>query len=403
MKTEKQISEDILHMKRRNACRISSAGDFMDKRILKRLVAFASAAVMTVSAAGCGKSQENKTEEPSARVTVDGTKFMVNGKELWINGVNTPWQKWNDFGGDMDEQFWDDTFAQLAEDGINCTRIWINCSGENIVRLKTTGGIKEIKAVHWENLDKLFEIAEKHKVYVMATLLSFDHFKGGDNGSGDKWRALISNKETCDEFAEKYVGEFCDRYGDNEYLFSIDIMNEPDWVYENEECGNIPWENLSYFFGKCASVIHEKCDTLVTVGIGIIKYNSDKYDGNMVSDEYLKELTGNDNAYLDFYSTHYYMWQRQWYGFPFTASPAEFGLEETKPCVVGETSNDDADECGLTLTEKYKSAYENGWNGVMVWMEPQESGEWYCYDLTQEATKAMLELIPDKIYPLGCN
>lgn len=157
MKTEKQISEDILHMKRRNACRISSAGDFMDKRILKRLVAFASAAVMTVSAAGCGKSQENKTEEPSARVTVDGTKFMVNGKELWINGVNTPWQKWNDFGGDMDRQFWDDTFAQLAEDGINCTRIWINCSGENIVRLKTTGGIKEIKAVHWENLDKLLK------------------------------------------------------------------------------------------------------------------------------------------------------------------------------------------------------------------------------------------------------
>ncbi len=26
----------------------------------------------------------------NARVTIDGTKFMVDGKELWINGVNTP-------------------------------------------------------------------------------------------------------------------------------------------------------------------------------------------------------------------------------------------------------------------------------------------------------------------------
>ena len=39
----------------------------------------------------------------------------------------------------------------------------------------------------------------------------------------------------------------------------------------------------------------------------------------------------------------------------------------------------------------------------MVWMEPQENGEWYCYNLTQEASKAMLEMIPDKIYPLGNN
>ena len=104
----------------------------------------------------------------------------------------------------------------------------------------------------------------------MATLLSFDHFKGGDNGSGDKWRALVSNKETCDEFAEKYVGEFCKRYGDNEYLFSIDIMNEPELVYENEEAAIYLGIIFPTFFGKCAAVIHEKCDTLVTVGIGII-------------------------------------------------------------------------------------------------------------------------------------
>jgi len=33
------------------------------------------------------------------RVSVSGTKFLVNGKEIIMNGANTPWNKWNDFGG----------------------------------------------------------------------------------------------------------------------------------------------------------------------------------------------------------------------------------------------------------------------------------------------------------------
>ena len=103
-------------MKRRKLAEPTSVSANMNKRILKRLFSFAMAAVMTCTAAGCGKSEDKKSDGPSARVTVDGTKFMVDGKELWINGVNTPWQKWNDFGGDMDEAFWDKTFAQLAED-----------------------------------------------------------------------------------------------------------------------------------------------------------------------------------------------------------------------------------------------------------------------------------------------
>ncbi len=368
--------------------------------VIKRSAAVFLACAMLL-AAGCSKKDDKSGkdgEKTSAHVTVDGTKFMVGDKELWINGVNTPWHYWNDFSGSMNYDFWDKTFEQLAADGVNCTRIWVNCNGENIVRLKSTGEIKNINEEHWNNLDSLFEIAEKHGVYVMPTLLSFDHFKG-EGGSPDKWRAMIQSKEMCDSFAENYVAEFCKRYGDNEYLFGIDLMNEPDWVYENDECGKIDWEYLSYFFGRCAAEIHEDCDALVTVGLGIIKYNSDKYEGNKISDEYLKELTGNDKAYVDFYSTHFYMWEAPYYDIPFAMTPEDFGLDGTKPVVIGETSNDDEAQCGFTLPDKYKACYDNGWNGLMVWMEPQEDDTWYRYDLTQEATKAMLALIPEKIRP----
>lgn len=382
---------------------------------LKKMTAFALSAVMALSMAGCGGNTDNEdstaevttaaVETASARVSVDGTKFVVDGRELWINGTNTPWQCWNDFSGVMNEQYWDETFAQLAADNINCTRIWVNCNGESIVRLKTTGEIKEINEAHWTDLDTLFTLAKKHGIYIMATLTSFDHFKE-PNGGYQKWRALITSKENCDGFADTYVKEFCQRYGSNEYLFSIDIMNEPDWVYENDECGKgeVSWEHLSYFFGKCASVIHQNCDTLVTVGLGMIKYNSDKYQGNYVSDAFLKELTGLEDAYLDFYSPHYYAWMMSTYPLPFKITAEEFGLDGTKPCVIGETPNDDSDKTGLTAADKYKLAYDNGWNGVMTWMDPVVDGEnysWYKYELTAEATNSMAETAYDKIYPIG--
>lgn len=346
--------------------------------------------ILILSLTGCGASGD-------PRVTVEGTKFMVNGKELWLSGVNTPWFKWNDFTGEMDEEIWEKTFAQLAEDNINCTRIWLNCDGSTIVSLTGGGKFKSVNEGHWTDLDKLFALAEKYGVYVMATLLSFDHFKT------EKWQKMLASKEYVDMYAEGYVKEFCQRYGDNPYLFSIDLMNEPDWVYENKECGNIDWANLGYLFGKCADTIHNTCDTLVTVGIGIIKYNSANYEGNKVSDEYLKELTGLEGAYLDFYSTHYYDWQRSYFGFPFDKSPEDFGLVYDKPCVIGETSNDKAEAYGISLPDLYKSTCDNGWNGLLVWMEPREDEEqmWYCYDLTSEATNSMADYIKDRIYPIG--
>lgn len=394
-------------------------------KLLKRITSVFMAAALMCTFAGCSKNSGTsagqsdavqdsgqdvesgsgeKADTSYARVTVDGTKFMVGGKELWINGTNTPWEKWNDFTVAMDEEFWDKEFEKLVADGVNCTRIWVNCNGENIVKLQDDGKISYINPAHWEALDKLFALAEKHKLYIMPTLLSFDHFKEPVS-SGVKWQALIKSKEYSDSYANSYVKAFCERYRDCGYIMGIDIMNEPDWVNENQECGKIPWDNISYLLGKCAQVIHENSDFLVTVGIGIIKYNSDKYEGNKVSDEYLKKLTGSDKAYLDFYSTHYYNWQRPYFGFPINVSPSEFGLAEAKPCVIGETHNDDEKECKMSLTDKYKSVYEHGWNGIMVWMDPQKQDDdtyiWHRYDLTQPAVKAMQEYIPEKVNPLG--
>lgn len=380
---------------------------------LLRITAAAMALITALTMTACdngttsnGSEVQNSSVEQevqvNAKVSVSDGKFTVDGKQFWINGVNTPWHHWNDFTGVMDEAFWDKTLEALSNDGINCTRIWINCEGEGVVRLKSTGELISINEGHWSDMDKLFALAEKHKVYIMPTFLSFDHCKEG-HGSYKKWRAFFENKTAIDQYAEQYVKEFCLRYGEHPYLFGIDLMNEPDWVYENAECGKIGWDSMAYFFGKCADTIHNTCSTPVTVGIGIIKYNSDKYEGNKVSDEYLKEQSGCEKAYLDFYSTHYYNWQKPYFGFPYDRDLEQFGLSTDKPCLIGETHNDDFEEVKLSLTEKYEKAMEQGWQGVMVWMQTDDNGEFYRYDLTKEATTAMYDKYTDLIDPLGLH
>lgn len=331
------------------------------------------------------------------KIRIDGTKFTVSGKEIWINGVNTPWDNWNDFGGDFDEAFWDEHFSKLHDAGINASRVWINCNGQTAIRLKSTGEVKEVNEKHWQDLDKLFDIAEKHHIYLMPTFLSFDHFKDGNSGA-EQWRMLVQDDTLIQSYIDKYVNVFMDRYADEPYLWAIDLMNEPDWVVENAECGRIGWDKMSNFFAKVSAAIHEKSeDTLVTVGLGMIKYNSDKFQGNMISDEHMKELAG-DKAYVDFYSTHYYFWQNGSMGYPFEESPTDFGLDGTKPAVIGEFAV--LSESGRTVAQEYENAYNNGWNGALAWTS---NGVDNCggFDDLKPAADRMSEIAEDKIFPLG--
>lgn len=341
-------------------------------------------------------SRPFENPETDAQVVIEGTDFYVNGEKLWFNGANTPWDQWNDFGGGFRESFWDEHFAQLHDAGINSTRIWINCNGLIGVQINEDGSFSGVTNKHWQDLDKLFELAAKHKIYIMATLLSFDHFKTENSGSKN-WVNMIKSSDNIDQFVEGYVIPFAKRYDGNDYLMSIDLMNEPDWVHENDDNAHLEWDVISNYFARAAAGIHENSDILVTVGIGTVKYNSDNLQQNVVSDEYLQSLSGNENSYLDFYSTHYYFWQNPWYGFPFNETPEKFGLVDEKPCVIGECAV--TDESGVDIGTRYSSAYDNGWDGVFAWTS---NGVDNCGGYTDlaPATDAMYEKIPELIFPL---
>nr|AGS51602.1 hypothetical protein [uncultured bacterium contig00010] len=355
--------------------------------------------------------QRNYTEQENLlRIKIVDNEFTVNGNKLWINGANAPWHHWNEFGNTTewnayDDRWWDRHFAELKEAGINAARVWINCNNDNLtIDIDRDGTVYGVSGAHWNDLDLFFKTVEKNQIYIMATLLSFDHFKNtGNRPAAQNWRNMLTNKESAATFVENYTMPFVERYRDNPWLWSIDLINEPDWIFENEECGKIPWENISYFIAINAAAIHENSNILVTVGMAFPKYNSDfsGYEGNKISDAFLQQLYPNENAYVDFWSPHYYDWVGQWFGVPFYLQPYGrrpdgWGLHNTKPAVIGEVSA--LGTAGNTLLDDYKFAFRNGWHGIMPWTSNGVDEHGSLHDF-METSHYMLEHHGEFIFP----
>lgn len=332
------------------------------------------------------------------RITISGTQFMAGGERIWINGANTPWDNWDDFGGNYDAAWWTDHFQQLHDNGVNAVRVWITCSGDVGINISSDGTVTGATAQHWSNLDSLFSIAQSKGIYIMATLLSFDAFKN-TYSNYQKWRNMIASDLKIDSYVSNYVIPFVNRYKNNPYLWSIDLMNEPDWVYEDAACGNISWDRLQTYFAKAAVAVHANSNILVTVGIAMAKYNSETCtgaEGNKISDSALIAKVNDSRAKVDFYSTHYYDWMGQYWGVPFYGTPAAYGLDTSKPAVLGECPANGT--TGHTLTQDYENGFINGWQGALAW---SSNGVDYMggFDQLTPATRAFRDNHYNLVFP----
>jgi len=303
------------------------------------------------------------------RITVSGTQFMAGANRVWINGGDTPWNNWNDFGGNYNATWWSDHFQQLHDQGLNATRVWIICSGEVGIVIDSTGNVTGATDAHWANLDSFFAIAQQKQIYIMATLMSFDSFKNTYT-TYTQWRNWINSDTNINSYVTNYLIPFVNRYKSNPYLWSIDMMNEPDWVYENAEEGQIPWARMQSYFARASAAIHANSPILVTVGMGMPKYMSSSCSGcqgNVISDAALKAVAGDSNAHVDFYASHYYPWEDPYFGgIPFYKTPTDyFGSDPGKPALIGEEPANGS--TGHALIDDYENGFQNGWQGVMPW------------------------------------
>jgi Cellulase (glycosyl hydrolase family 5) len=302
-------------------------------------------------------------------ISVQGNEFYVNSsKRIWLNGANTPWHNWNDFGGSFDRNWWNSHFQILKSYGINCSRVWISCDGNGAVKTNSSG-VTGISSTFFRDCDTLFAIAKRNGIYIDATMMSFDHCKS-PNPNFQNWRTILTNEAAAQTFIDNYLLPFINRYKTNPYLFAIDFCNEPEWISENKEDGKLPVSNLQHFFAMCAVAVHNVCSIPVTVGSACIKWNSDNPGcvGNYWKNSALQSGFNDPKAFLDFYCIHYYSWVHPWFSSPFEKSPDDYGIND-RPVLIEESPAKDAGlkDIPITLAQAYENALAKGYQGNLPW------------------------------------
>ncbi|MBN2441192.1 MAG: dockerin type I repeat-containing protein [Spirochaetales bacterium] len=300
------------------------------------------------------------------RIYVENATLKVNGNPIFINGANTPWDNWNDFGGSYDHNWWNTEFGRIKNAGGNATRIWITCSGEVGINIDSSGYISGATQAHWDNLADLFQLAQANQIYILATLISFDHTKNTYT-TYQRWRNMYSSTSNVNSFVTNYVVPFVNRFKNNPYLFAIEPCNEIEWVNQDSTNAQLPWSTLQYFCARVVAAVHENSDILATIGVSM-KWQTDVYsgsEGNQFSDAMLRAQYNDSDVYLDVYSPHFYDWVTDWFGNPCNSTNVSaYGLTD-KPVIIGELPANGVG--GISINNCYINGYANGLQGLMPW------------------------------------
>ena len=339
----------------------------------------------------------------SQRIYCEGTSLMVNGKPIYMNACNTPWDNWNDFGGNYDNNFWESEFTKFESYGINSSRIWISCDGTVQPNINTDGTITGVSQNFWDNVDDMLDRAKNHKIYIMATMMSFDHTKN-THGLYQNWRNMLASSDKVQTYIDKYLIPFVLRYKDNPYLYNIDVCNEIEWMNQETVNGSIPWSQLQRFVAMCSAAIH-KSGSKVTVSLGsaAIKWGSDKYEGNKWSNTELQAQFNDKDAYLDIYQIHYYSWINPYFSNPYTNSPSDYGIND-RPVIIGEMpARETLMGFTITMNDCFENAYKLGYCGHYPWTSNNAgSGDFGSLSTFGTASTTFKTNHQDLVYPLSC-
>lgn len=359
---------------------------------------------------------DKNVNSSSPTITISGNKFYAYNKQIFFNGINTAWQWNNDYrldflGRNYNQEWWQQEFTRYEQNNINLARIWIHGGGNTSPSLNGDGVVTGVTNQFWTDMDKLVALSKERQIYIMPTFWSFDMVINNYNATRwSQFRQIINDENKTKWYCEYFLVPFVKRYNNEPYIMGYDICNEIEHMWRDGNCGNLSRNNVMRFIAICASYIHKHTNKPITSGSMWIICNSSKYSswiwadtyaGNNYSETSLRARYNDADAYLDFYSPHWYQWQSS--GAFFNTTIGEWMDDGYKPVVIGETPGYNVNESGwnMTLANAYLNAYWNGYSGVCAWKSPWENDGYGTFAGITPATNNFYQNYPQLVYPNG--
>lgn len=357
----------------------------------------------------------------SQNVEISGNKFQVNGNDIFFNAISGPWQWRSDcdinfMRRNFDWNYWNSEFQRYADNHINLVRIWLHGSGSYSPAINSDSYVDAYGSgdQFWQDMDALAELAETYGVYIMPVFWSFDMVKEGMSSYYQNYRTLIQDDNRMGSYIDNFLIPFLQRYESNPWIMGYDLVNEPEHMWRDADCGNLNPYWVMRFFARCAAAVNANSSKPVTIGSMWVVYNSPNFgspDGdseagwNRYTDASLQSYYDNPNAYLDFYSPHWYQWQNT--SGPYERTVYEWLGSDDKPVIIGETYGGDLPGVFGSLTDYYMNAYYNGFDGVIGWKNACENDGYGTWAGIAPAVNAFYNAYPHLVYPevntTSCN
>jgi len=343
-------------------------------------------------------------------ITVSGNKFKVDGKDIYINGVNAPWQYQSDCGisfmrYNFDWNYWNNELQKYADNKVNVVRVWLHGNGNYSPSLNGSGSVNSYASTDqfWKDMDALVAIAASKKIYLMPTFWSFD--MASTNGwYFSQYRQILTDDNKAGSYINNFLIPFVQRYANNNWIMGYDLCNEPEHIWRDANCGNLSAWWVTRFFARCAAAVHNNSSKPVTIGAMWAIYNSNTLgngDGdaeagfNRYSDVNMKNYFNDTKSYLDFYTPHWYQWQGS--NGPFNRTVSQWIGSDDKPVVTAETYGGDLSF--ISMANFYNYSYNNGFDGTMGWKNACQNDGYGTWDGVKSGTWAFFNAHSSLVYP----
>lgn len=281
----------------------------------------------------------------------------------FILGVNLPWldgQYDHDFGKNevMEHDFraYDDNekkahldtyFKDISHMGAHVVRLWIFERFEGL-QFDSAGKIKGIDEGLIENIGDVLKVAEKYNLYLYLSLLDTWGTTVHSQQNLPKLNSMIANEEVRKSYIDNALKQFVLDTGlKKDRIFAIDVMNEPEGMYNSIWRRDIEWTDVIKFINECSEAVHP---ANIRVSCGFQHYQT-----LLENKDELK--------FLDFYDYHEYNDDGD------LLSYNNLGLD--KPCIIGgcgqknERYDDKIYE--HAVSRFLDNSWKNGYAGCLTW------------------------------------
>lgn len=303
-------------------------------------------------------------------------------KKRFMYGVN---YAWHHFGGDFGGiSSWNQAgvagtpavdleLADMKAQGVSVVRWWIFPDFRSDgVRFDSSDSPLGLGGTFLADLNKALELAEKHDLYLMLDLFSFDAFRPTTVSYGVTIRGLnpiVLDSTKRRALVENVIRPMARAVEASPYrkrVIAWDLINEPEWAMTGSDrygdpsfnCNSglqcISHDQMESFLKDVVTVLRSESKALITVGGAAIKWP--------------KAWSG---LGLDFYQFHTYDWVNQWY--PYTKTPADYGVSD-KPVVMGEFPMTGLS--GVSVPTLLSSYLSTGYAGGLGWAVTDGQFNW---------------------------